>query len=68
MDFITLLVENKYSVNHGKSCISSKVLLTYKYTCHTHLGGTGNERALPLSHLPNYNPGDLLPLQLAVAF
>lgn len=68
VDFLSMLVENKYSVNHCKSCISSKVLLTYEYTCHIHLGGTGNERALPLSHLQNYNLGDLLPLYLAVAF
>lgn len=54
MDFITLLVENKYSVNHCKSCISSKVPLTYKYMCHIHLEGIGNERALPLSPLQNY--------------
>lgn len=68
MDFITLLVENKYSVNHCKSCISSKVPLTYKRMCHVCLEGIGNERAGLLSPLQNYKLGNFLPLELAVAF
>lgn len=62
MSFITLLVENKYSVNHCKSCISSKVPLTYKYMCHIHLERAGKERALALSPLQNYKPIHFLPL------
>lgn len=67
VDFITLLLENKYSVNHCKSWISSKVPLTYQCMCHIHLEGIGNEGALLLSPLQSYKLWDFLPLELAVA-
>lgn len=51
VDFVTQLVENKNSVNHCKICISSKVPLTYKYMCHVHSEGIGNEGVLLLSPL-----------------
>lgn len=68
VDFVTRAVENKNSVNHGEICISSKVSLTSKYTCHIHSEGIGNEGVLPLSPSQHDKLGNFLPLQIAAAF
>lgn len=59
--FVTQLVENKNSVNHCEICISSKVPLTYKYMCHIHSEGIGNEGVLSLSPPQHYKLGNFLP-------